>query len=153
MDVTQGQLEREIGEMVQRSILNNEPVQATWLTHAIVNRHCEISGDDTGWYRLCAYGHVRETVRRAVRKFQPGEPERNEDLFKEGVPGFKKVQPAYSVKRDGEYYIVPIQLLTFDEFTQKAEEMNRMIGGLQDHRDQILRYRDEVAFPGGQALA
>src|SRR5712691_5656868 len=64
-------LMREVTDEIENCLALDRPVQAAWLTNKIVGSHSRITGDDKEFYTLCAYEHVRDTVRQALRKYRP----------------------------------------------------------------------------------
>jgi hypothetical protein len=138
----QADLIDEIQTIVEVGISANRPTPASWLTNEVVASHPDIKGRDTDWYVLCAYEHVRDTVRQVLRQYKGEEPESPPQLL---LPGFKRLQRAYLVERDGEQSVVPINQLSDREILAKIREYERMAIGCTEHAEELRRYREQRA--------
>ena len=56
------------------------------------------------------------------------------------MPGYERLQKAYTVKRDDEWSIVPLPMLSHDEWEQKLAQMDAHIRGETVHRDELYRW-------------
>lgn len=135
----QHELYEEVSQEIDAAIQEGKPVNANWLTHFIVQRHSGIKGKDTEWYQLCAYEHVRDTVRQSIGRYRP-EVETRRDVL---LPGFEYLQNAYLVEREKEQVVVPINQLTNKEITSKITEYEKMADGCVKHADELRRYMRE----------
>jgi len=59
------------------------------------------------------------------------------------IPGFKRIQVAYTIKRGKRQMIVPIELLTDEEVEAKVAELRRMAANCDLHADEMDRYFQE----------
>lgn len=135
------EIEAEVLTVIEDRIARNETTEPEWLTHGIVQGHDKIEGADLDFYLCCAYGHVRSIVRKVVQRYKPDKDQREADrqlLF----PGFKRLQKAYLVDREGRQLIVPSPRMTDDECLAKAEELDAMAVGCREHADELRRYVD-----------
>lgn len=55
--------------------------------------------------------------------------------------GYQFLKKAYSVERNGELIIVPIQEMTIAERNERADEYVKMSEGCIGHADELRRYR------------
>jgi len=111
----------------------------SWITQGIVSEHSEIEGADKDFYLLCAYAHVRTLVAKELNRFKVC-PDSETDP--QGVlPGFKRLQKRYLVKRDGEQLAVPVGQLTDEEIDEKIGELGKMSAGLSEHMNELRRYK------------
>jgi hypothetical protein len=139
---------REVSNVVEERFSNGLSAKMAWITQEVVQQHPDISGADTDFYRTCAYEHVRAVCRDFLRRFDLG-PVVDPQIE---LPGFKGVQKAYTVKRDGEQEAVRTDLLTVEEVNAKIDELSRMMVGCQKHTLALTRYRDERFFFGQEKL-
>jgi hypothetical protein len=131
-------LRTEVRAVIEEVLREGKPAEASWLTHNIVERHRSILGDDTDWYRACAYGHVRALVRLELGRYKASDDtERDEQLV---LPGFTYVQRAYLVRRDDEQMLVRIEQCTLDELWAKIADLRAMAAGCIDHARELERY-------------
>lgn len=132
------EIQAEIAEMIEARAAAGDPVRAAWLIHAIINAHPLPEHNEAEFYTCCAYGHVAHCVRMALRdeKAREGEDD-NASLL---LPGFKRLHRRYSVMREGEQVIVPIQAMTVRELKVKADDYLSMARGNKEHADELFRY-------------
>lgn len=142
-EMTQPELSRIVETIVEKRLGEKETVPTTWLIHAVVKKFPDVRGDDVGFYRLCAFGHVGDTVRAVLRarKERETKPDADEDdLF----PGLDRVQRAYTIPRtvgdETEQIVVPTEDMTDDEIRAKAAELDRFGRGAIAHGEELLKY-------------
>lgn len=139
----QADLVAEVQVLVEGRIDQGLSTEKAWLTHEILNRHQDLSGDDADWYRLCGYEHVGDTVGAVVRRYRPGKEGPDPQIT---IPGFEYLQKAYAIERDGRPTIVPIAQLSDDEVRGKAAELRGMAAGCHQHADELERFlSDRIA--------
>lgn len=128
----------EVCAVIDRTLAGGTPAVAAWITQQVLLEHPGLEGDDRDFYDCCAKGHVRNEVRRALRRFTPQE---SADVDPQLVlPGFKRLQKAYLVERQGEHQVVPTESLSDAEIEAKAVEHERMSEGNLLHADELRRY-------------
>ena len=140
----QAELVKEVDAVVQERTSQGEPATMSWIVHAIVGAHQDITGSDSEWYSLCAYEHVRSTVGDVLRARKAGEGTEQPaqaDLF----PGYEKLQRNYTIKRDGEQTVVPLEKMTDEEIEQKAGELVSFADGALAHARELKAYREARA--------
>lgn len=134
------QIVDEVNAHLDTWVREKRIVNPDWLTKFIVDRHPNIQGADVSWYQICAYGHVRDTVRQCVGRFKS----KPEDVLAPTtglLPGFDYLNQSYLIPRDGEQMIVPIHEMTDAELEVKAREYERMSEGCVRHAAELRRYK------------
>jgi hypothetical protein len=147
--ISQNELDREISNIIDERLAAKQVTSPTWLTNQIVANHDEIQGDDSDWYRFCAWQHVRDSVQKNLRRFKIGEEENDRQLR---LPGYERVQAGYLVQRSGEWRMVPTEQLTANEIDLKIAELQSMAAGCLDHARELTRYR-ATQFSGQRTLS
>lgn len=114
--------------------------ESAWLVHEIVSAHDAIEGDDTDWYKCCAYDSVRSVVRKVVQEYRGESTTAVSQLV---FDGFERLQRAYSIERDGCSLVIPIDQITYEELTAKIDALEAFAEGALVHARELRRYRDE----------
>ena len=127
---------REVREYISDKIARGEVVMVDWLTHEIVANKSAIEGDDVEFYRVCAFTHVRDVVKRCIGKYD-AKPKTDEQLI---LDGFEHLQVAYSVERSGHVVLVPVDQLSDAEINLRADEYMKMARGCRDHAKELRAY-------------
>jgi hypothetical protein len=138
---SQKDLDLEITKLIDAAIDHGEIVAARWLTQTILAEHSAIEGDDTPFYNLCAYEHVRESVRKVTRRYKT--ELRTDADMQIVMEGFERLQVAYSVDQDGDQFIVPTVRCTRSQMVAKSRELQRMMDGCAQHLREMLRYIEQ----------
>ena len=139
--LTQADLEMEVFTVIERALAQGNVAPAAWITQSVIADHTAISGDDADWYRLCAYGHVRDAVRKCLRRYRL-DPETAADP-QLTLEGFERVQKMYLVERAGDQVIVPTEQLTPTEVGDKIAELRQMGTGCFLYADELERYLNQ----------
>lgn len=134
-------LTQEVTMLVDGLIKNKRIVHPSLLTQEIIDAHSEIYGADADWYRHCATERVRDLVREAIRRLKLTARESPDPQLT--FPGWRYLQKAYSVKRDGIDQGIPIGQLTPDEISVKRAELERMGESCFNHAEELGRYLQE----------
>ncbi len=129
----------EVRKIIADKITNGEVVIIDWLTHEIIASKAGIEGPDTEFYRVCAFTHVKDVVKRCVGKYD-AKPSTDRQLV---LDGFEYLQVAYSVMREGEIVLVPVDQLTDAEIEDRAKEYEAMAVGLRSHARELRNFRRE----------
>lgn len=112
-------------------------VRAAYVVAAVVGGHPIPEFEDTYWYRAAAHRAVRDAVRKVIRDYSAQEETpSNPQMI---LPGFKLVQTAYLIKRNGDQVIVPTEQMTATELRTKSAELRRMAVGCMEHADELDR--------------
>lgn len=129
----------EIRRCIDTKIEAGQPVPAGWVATEVAAAHANIIGPDAEFHFYCTRNHVRDQVTKALKHYKC-------ELTKEAdpqlvLPGYERLQRAYSILRDGEDVIVPIDALTDEKVELKAAELEAMAAGALKHADELRRYR------------
>lgn len=126
----------EVRKFIADKIANGEQVVVEWLTHEIIRKKADISGDDTDFYRVCAYTHVKDVVKRCVGKYD-AVCKADDQLV---LDGFEHLQVAYTVNRKGIVVLVPVDQLSDEEIEARAVEYEQMALGCIAHAKELRSY-------------
>jgi hypothetical protein len=126
----------EVRKFIANKIASKETVVIDWLTNDIVSSKDEIEGSDLPFYRVCAFKHVRDIVKSCVGKYDR-KPSTDSQIV---LPGFEHLQVAYTVSRDGENVLVPVDLISDEELAMRAAEYDGMAQGCLAHALEIREY-------------
>jgi hypothetical protein len=133
----------EVKEYYDGLIKEGTPIRTAWAVEGILQMHKEITGNDAEWYMVCGRGYVWDAVTSYVRSIKASQESDDTSMQMELLfPGYKRLQKVYSVEREGHQTVVPVELLTDDEFTSMIEMHERMAQGHLLHADELRRYRD-----------
>src|SRR4051812_7114598 len=106
MPFSENDLVRAVKAVIGGRIDAGLPSPKNWIIHEVIRRHDNIEGDDTEFYRICAFGHVGSVVRKVLSDYKLEEVA-NAGAGDDLLPGFEYVQKAYLVTRGGDSVIVP----------------------------------------------
>lgn len=139
---------KEVRKIIADKIASGETIVVDWLAHEIVAGKSAIDGDDAPFYRVCAYTHVRDVVKRCVGKYDV-KPTTDEQLI---LAGFEHLQVAYSVCRGDQTVLVPVDQLSDRELLDRAAEYELMARGCRAHAAEIRSYVQARPQPMGRAV-
>lgn len=98
------------------------------------------------FYALCAREHTYRAVKRAVDKYESNEERETDDQLT--LQGFEHLQRAYTMDRDGERVLVPIELIPSYELLQRAVEYEAQAVAMTAHakelRDFVSRRNEKM---------
>jgi hypothetical protein len=137
MRYTKENFTAEIKKIVDDRLTRGHPVNPMWVVHAFLKSHPLPDDFAEGFWEFAGPAYAREHVRDAIKRYEP-RPEKDESL---SLPGFEFLQRAYSIKRDDEQVIVPIDQLNDAEIEDKAVEYEHMGDGCYQHADELRQYR------------
>jgi len=132
------ELEQVAHELISGKINRKEEVQMPWAVQEIINGAGAISGDGVPFYTLCANQHVWRVVKRVVDKYDQGQPD--EDSNQLLLEGFEYLHAAYTILRESERVLVPVELISNQELLARADEYDSQADGLRAHAQEIRRY-------------
>lgn len=127
----------EVRKFIADKIANGETVVVEWLTHEIVASKPDIEGSDTEFYRVCAFTHVKDVVKRCVGKYD-AKPVTDQQLT---LDGFEHLQVAYTVERNKQIVLVPVDQLTDEEIEARAREYEQMAISCRAHARELRSYK------------
>lgn len=138
--VTEADIVSEIRTLVEEGIEQGQVQRPALIVQAIVDEHPDITGDDKDFYLRCAYQHIRDAVRKVLSDYKAHPGPTNQQMK---LDGFEYLQKAYLLEREDEQAIVPIEVMTNEEFLTKINEYRTMAEGCIKHHDELERYRQE----------
>jgi hypothetical protein len=127
---------REIRAMVQDRIAAGVIVRVDWFTQEILSLKSRIEGDDADFYIACGADFIRDAVKRCIGDYAPKAMTVPQLI----MDGFEHLQKAYTVNRDGENVLVPVDLLTDEEVEGRAAELEDMARGCIAHARELRGY-------------
>lgn len=136
--MTQSDLLEEIETLVLERIEEGLVTDTAVLARNIMDAHPDLRGQDAEFYELCAWRHVRVSIRMVLRDHKLIGREPSAQLL---LPGFDHLQKAYAIGQEEEPKIVPIDKMSKEDLEAKAEELRQMAFGCLEHADELDRYR------------
>ena len=127
---------REVRRVVQDKIDAGVAIQVDWLTSEILAMKDKIEGDDADFYIACGAIFIKKTVSNVIGEYEP-KPETSTQIV---MDGFDFLQKAYTVRRDGQIMLVPVNQLTDRELDDRAQEYEAMAKGCLKHALEIRAY-------------
>lgn len=134
---------REIRGMVQDRIDAGVIIRVDWFTTEILAMKDKIEGDDADFYIACGVDSIKDIVKRCIGDYKP-----KAELVTDAqivMDGFDHMQKAYTVNRDGEQVLVPVDMLTAEEIEARARELEAMAKGCVAHARELRAYAAERA--------
>jgi len=129
----------EIRKMVSDRVDAGLIVRVEWLTTEILSMKSEINGRDADFYVACGVDFIKDTVKRCIGQYQPKASAATDAQIV--MDGFDHMQKAYSILRDGETVLVPVDMLTDEEIEAREAELEAMARGCIAHAKELRRYR------------
>lgn len=139
-DYSSEQLTEEVQRVFDEFVTTGRSIHVDWLANSILSHHQDIHGSDKDFYTLCAYAHVKTTIRAVVRKSKPSESG-IAHIPQLVLPGFERLQTHYHVDRDNEICLIRIDELSDEEIEAKAREYEAMAEGCRLHALELRRYQ------------
>lgn len=129
---------REIRSMVQDRIGSGSVVRVDWFTTEILAMKGQIEGEDADFYIACGADFIKDTVKRCIGEYKP----KTDSVFTAQIvmDGFDHLQKAYTLERDGEQVLVPVDMLTDTEVEARALELEAMARGCISHAKELRGY-------------
>ncbi|HEY1242210.1 MAG TPA: hypothetical protein VGF16_16715 [Bryobacteraceae bacterium] len=143
--LSQKELLDEISDIVIKRIDEGLTTESIHLAEQIIGLHPIPGGPGDGdFYELCAYQHVRLSIRMVLRDYKLVSEKPDPQLV---LPGFSYVQKAYAVERDEEPCIIPISKMSREQLLAKESELKQMADGCRKHAAELKRFRlDKFGF-------
>lgn len=141
MEYSQEQLTNEVQSMFDEFVAAGRSIHVDWLANTVMDKHRDVHGTDKDFYVLCAWHHVKTSIRQVVRKSKPNEESGLSSIPQLSLPGFERIQTHYHVERDGEICLIRIDELSDQEIELKVEEYERMAEGCRLHAAELRRYK------------
>jgi len=129
---------REIRRIVGARVEAGMIVRVEWLTHEILALKSNIEGEDAAFYVACGVKFIRDAVRDCVGAYKP-KPTAEPDV-QIVMEGFDYMQRAYTVSRESEVLLVPVDQMTDTEIEARAVELEAMARGCITHARELRNY-------------
>ena len=126
----------QVRKFIADKVSRGEIIVVDWLTNEIISNKASIQGDDEPFYRVCAYIHVKDVVKRCIGKYDV-KPITDSQLT---LDGFEHLQVAYTVTRADQIVLVPVNQLSDRELLGRADEYEQMAKGCRAHAREIRSY-------------
>jgi len=132
----------EVREFVDAKLAQGVAVRSQFLALEIMGNHHLAEGSDTEFYQLCAIETLRAQCRKVLSSFKVSAELPSDEDPQRILPGYQRLQWGYMLVRESESIVVPTDQITYEEFTEKAEEYYKASIGQEAHAKELLRYRD-----------
>ena len=127
---------REVREFIAAQIQDGKVILVGELALQILISKPSIEGQDKEFYQSAAMAYVKTVVKRCVGKFDTT-PVSDPQLV---LDGFEHLQVAYSIERDGQQCLVPVNQLSLQEIEARASEYEQMAVGCRKHAKELRQY-------------
>ena len=139
--MTNRDIEKLASDIITKKLDAKEEVHMEWIVQELLNSQGEILGDGVPFYLFCAREHTYRAVKRSVDKYESEIERDSEDQLT--LKGFEHLQRAYTMDREGERVLVPIDLIPSYELLQRAVEYEAQAVAMTAHAKEL---RDFVAL-------
>ena len=126
----------EMNKFIQDRLEVGQLTSMVQLLDGVMSAHPGIEGEDAPFYRVHTYRDLRHDAKNVIGKYAPGASTPDYLLF----PGFRHLCRAYSVQRDGDIVIVPVDQCTDAELMERAEQLEDIAQGCRSHAKEIRDY-------------
>ena len=131
-------LNAEIEKTIRERIDAGQIVRKDWISHEILAAHPLPDFDDADFTECCRRVAVADAVNKVNRRFKE-DPETVSD-GQLPLPGYRYLQKAYPVERQGERLLVPLLQLTVGEIRDKITFYREMSSGCAGHARELERF-------------
>lgn len=145
--MSQESIRTELRKFIDDKIARGEPTPVNWVTREFMERKGDIEGGDVHFYLTCAEFFIKRLVKECIAKYDSKSGKVEQQIV---LPGFAYLQVAYTVQRQGETVLVPLQQVTDVELEARAAEFVESAKGLRHHAREI---RDYIAARRNQNVA
>lgn len=126
----------EMHKIAQERIEAGEITSLDAIVYGVLDARSNIEGDDAPFYRVHAFQELKRVAKSVVGKYDAKETTADDLL----LPGFQHLCKAYSMLRDGETVIVPVDQCTNNELKARAAQLDEMAKGCIAHALEIREY-------------
>jgi hypothetical protein len=126
----------EMHKIAQERIDAGEVTSFDQIVYGVLDGRQAIEGADAPFYRVHAFKDLKRIAKSVLGKYAPTDTTADELL----LPGFKHLCKAYSMVRDGEPVIVPLDMCTDEELRARASQLDEMAKGCVAHATEIREY-------------
>lgn len=139
--MNRNEIVQEVTLLVEQHVNASEITPMDVIVHEVMANHQRITGPDRDFFVYCGFAHVRDVTRDVLRGMRAGiGGEVQAELF----PGAKRVQRAYTIERDEEQKLVPLEKMTPGDMRAKARELRGMAHGLLEHAQELDDLADKM---------
>ncbi len=136
--MTPRDIEKRAHNLIAKKIAEGEEVQLDWAAQELAYSWGEVNGPAKYFAYHCMRMESLRVVKKVVRRYEDrAEPEEKQLSLK----GFKHLRVAYTVERNKERVIVPIESLTDEEIQGKEEVYLMLSQGCKEHAIELSEYR------------
>jgi hypothetical protein len=136
--MTPKELENIAHELITNKVNKGEVVHMHYTVQELICDQGMINGEAAPFYTLCAKEHVYRVVKKVVDRYDDySESVDNQQL---NLDGFDHLRKAYTVKREKERVLVPIELMTDIEILHRADEFDALADGLKTHARELRQF-------------
>lgn len=146
------ELETMARDLIAKKLAHGDEVQMTWAVKELIDGAGEISGDGVNFYSFCTREHIYRIVKKAVEKYEQAGDE-NDDEKQMKMVGFEYLQVAYTVLRNDQRVLVPIDCIADLQLLARATEYDAQAEGYKAHAREIRRYVAQRVNPSKTATA
>ena len=136
--MTAKELERSAHDLIADKISNNQEVKMHYMVQEIIVDQGLIEGDAVPFYQLCAKEFVYRIVKKVVDRYD--DESVSAQVQQLNFDGFEHLRKAYSLKRNSERVLVPVEQMTDIELLNRAEELESLAKGANAHAREIRRF-------------
>lgn len=136
-------IEKAASEIITVKIENGEIVKMQWAVKELILSMGKIIGEGTDFYIIAGDHYARRVIKSVVNKLDAATnaAKSNQQM---DLEGFACMQEAYTVKRDGEIDLVPVELMTNEERESRACLFDRFADGLKQHAKELRAYNKNI---------
>lgn len=133
-------LQADVIAFIHNAIQSQPRINKAWLVHEFISQKGDLpAGEyDREFYREGAYYAVSNAAGKAIKKVGDIDPDESPQLT---LPGYDKLQVAYSVKNEaGEVELVQTHLIPDQPLLDRADEYDVMSAGLRKHAEELRSF-------------
>lgn len=136
---TQSDIRKRISAFVNESVNQGVIVHVSFIVTSMMSEVSDIEGDDADFYLACGADFISKAAKDVIKAYEPKDDKQGQLPL---MNGFKYLQSAYPVERDGERVLVPTPQISNAEFEARENELLRMAEGCLAHRVEMRDYRE-----------
>ena len=147
-DQQKTEISSQVSDLIQQFIASGQIGDLDPIVSAVVYSWDPAGGRDADKWLVSGFHNVRAIARAVIRQYDVGNDDDVDDRQIDLFPNYTKLQRAYLIpggERKGK--IVPAELMTVAEALAIIEQHDRAISGRALHKNELLRFIDEVLIP------
>lgn len=127
-----------VNRIVSDAIAAKKTVTVASVLAQILALRADVTGKDAHYYISHASKDICAEIRRCINRYNDVEPSGEAQLV---MDGYENLRVAYSVNRDGEQALVPVELMTDEEIEDRARHFDTMAKTCRVHARELRLYR------------